>query len=83
MADSNMGAHSGTGNGSGSASQAQPHMRQDSIDENNVFDDAKTYYNESRHTANRATARTRTFSQVCSAILLCLFKSLLVLTLSL
>lgn len=41
-----------------------PQKRQDSIDEYNVFDDAKTYYTESRHLANRATARTRTFSQV-------------------
>lgn len=41
-----------------------PQKRQDSIDEYNVFDDAKTYYTESRHQANRATARTRTFSQV-------------------
>lgn len=46
----------------GSASQ----KRQDSIDEYNVYDDAKTYYTDSRHKANKATARTRTFSQVCT-----------------
>lgn len=70
MADSDHnGTGSGTGddNGNGSGAQAAPQMRQDSIDENNVFDDAKTYYNESRHKANKATARTRTFSQVCSS----------------
>lgn len=39
--------------------------RKDSVDDYNVFDDAQTYYTDSRHKVNRATARTRTFSQVC------------------
>lgn len=51
-------AHNATGTGAGAQ------KRQDSIDDYNVFDDAKTYYNESRHKINKATARTRTFSQV-------------------
>lgn len=38
--------------------------RKDSVDDYNVFDDAQTYYTDSRHKVNRATARTRTFSQV-------------------
>lgn len=46
--------------GNGESSQ----KRQDSISDYNVFDDAKTYYSDSRHKANKATARTRTFSQV-------------------
>lgn len=37
--------------------------RADSIDDYNVFDDAKTYYSESRHKGTKASARTRTFSQ--------------------
>lgn len=36
-----------------------------SIDEYNVYDDAKTYYTtEDRHHNHRAGARTRTYSQV-------------------
>lgn len=50
----------------GSGSQ----KRQDSIDEYNVYDDAKTYYTDSRHKANKATARTRTFSQVRNSFVL-------------
>lgn len=42
-----------------------PHQdRKDSVDDYNPFDDAQTYYTDSRHKVNRATARTRTFSQV-------------------
>lgn len=47
----------------GTASGGAP-ARSDSVDEYNVFDDAKTYYSDSRHKVNKATARTRTFSQV-------------------
>ena len=37
-----------------------------SIDDYNVYDDAKTYYTaEDRHHNHRAGARTRTYSQVC------------------
>lgn len=53
-----MDGHKTTGTGAGAQ------KRQDSIDDYNVFDDAKTYYTESRHKLNKATARTRTFSQV-------------------
>lgn len=54
--DSNKDAQTGNGESS--------QKRQDSISDYNVFDDAKTYYSDSRHKANKATARTRTFSQV-------------------
>lgn len=38
--------------------------RADSIDDYNVFDDAKTYYgSDARHKGTKASARTRTFSQ--------------------
>lgn len=56
--DSSTDAQQGSGSASG------PQKRQDSIDDFNVYDDAKTYYTDSRHKVNKATARTRTFSQV-------------------
>lgn len=44
---------------------AQPSKtRSDSIDDFGVFDDAKTYYQPERHKGTKASARTRTFSQV-------------------
>lgn len=42
-----------------------PQNRSDSIDDYDVFDDAKTYYAADRHKGTKASARTRTFSQVC------------------
>lgn len=42
-----------------------PQGRSDSIDDYDVFDDAKTYYAADRHKGTKASARTRTFSQVC------------------
>lgn len=41
-----------------------PQGRSDSIDDYDVFDDAKTYYAADRHKGTKASARTRTFSQV-------------------
>lgn len=41
-----------------------PSGRANSIDDYNVFDDAKTYYgSDARHKGTKASARTRTFSQ--------------------
>lgn len=51
--------------------------RKDSVDDYNVFDDAQTYYTDSRHKVNRATARTRTFSQVRHTIALSLVHTVL------
>lgn len=49
----------------GAGGSQDPKDRKGSVDDYNVFDDAQTYYTDSRHKVNRATARTRTFSQVC------------------
>lgn len=53
-----MDAHKGDG------SAKPPKARSDSIDDFGVFDDAKTYYQPERHKGTKASARTRTFSQV-------------------
>lgn len=45
-----------------------PQGRSDSIDDYDVFDDAKTYYAADRHKGTKASARTRTFSQVRSQL---------------
>lgn len=54
-----------SGNGSDAPKAPGPQNRSDSIDDYDVFDDAKTYYAADRHKGTKASARTRTFSQVC------------------
>lgn len=64
MSGPGMDSHKGPG----------PQGRSDSIDDYHVYDDAKTYYAEDRHKGTKASARTRTFSQVCSQFAIgCLF----------
>lgn len=46
------------------AGSTDPKARKDSMDDYGVFDDAKTYYQSERHKGTKASARTRTFSQV-------------------
>ena len=60
MSGIGMDAHNG-------AAGADPKARKDSVDDYNVYDDAKTYYQPERHKGTKASARTRTFSQVWTA----------------